>query len=53
MRIVFRPEAQAESIAAFDWYEARAQGLGVEFVRALDVALAAARPILRLSWPRR
>jgi hypothetical protein len=42
MRIVFRPEAQAESLEAYDWYESRAPGLGFEFVRAVDVALAAA-----------
>lgn len=42
MRIVFRPEAQADSIEAYDWYESRAPGLGFEFVKALDVALAAA-----------
>jgi plasmid stabilization system protein ParE len=42
MRIVFRPEARAESIEALDWYEARAPGLGFEFIKSLDVALAAA-----------
>src|SRR3954469_8972724 len=42
MRIVFRPEAKAEAIEARDWYESRAPGLGVEFVTALDLALAMA-----------
>ena len=42
MRIVFRLEAQADAIEAYDWYEARAPGLGFEFVKALDVALTAA-----------
>jgi plasmid stabilization system protein ParE len=42
MRVVFRPEARAESIEARDSYEARAPGLGFEFVGMLDAALAAA-----------
>jgi plasmid stabilization system protein ParE len=42
MRAVFRPEAQAEAIEARDWYESRAPGLGIEFVRTLEVALATA-----------
>jgi plasmid stabilization system protein ParE len=33
MRLVVRPEAQA-------WYEARSPGLGFEFVRAVDAAIA-------------
>jgi plasmid stabilization system protein ParE len=42
MRVLFRPEARAESIEARDWYESRAPGLGFEFVRMLEAALAAA-----------
>ena len=43
MRIVFRPEARSEALAAQDWYESRALGLGLEFARALEVAVASAR----------
>jgi toxin ParE1/3/4 len=32
------PEAEAEIIAAAEWYETRRQGLGVELVAALDEA---------------
>ncbi|MEO8002338.1 MAG: type II toxin-antitoxin system RelE/ParE family toxin [Arenimonas sp.] len=42
MRIVFRPEARSEALAAQDWYESRALGLGLEFARAFEVALASA-----------
>jgi len=40
-RIRFRPEAAAELLEAVDWYEARAKGLGAEFLRSVDAALAA------------
>ena len=39
MRLVFRPEAQNEILSAQSWYEDRAQGLGLEFARAVDVAV--------------
>ena len=39
MRLVFRPEAQREIFAAQSWYEDRAQGLGLEFARAVDVVI--------------
>ncbi|MEX5212848.1 MAG: type II toxin-antitoxin system RelE/ParE family toxin [Nitrospiraceae bacterium] len=39
-RIVFRPEAETELAEAVDWYEARSQGLGAEFLRSLDAVLA-------------
>ena len=42
MRVVFRPEARAESLDARNWYESRLPGLGLEFVRALEAALASA-----------
>jgi len=38
-RLVFREQARAELLAARDWYEERAPGLGLEFVRAVDAAL--------------
>lgn len=43
MRIVFRPEAKTEALAAQDWYESRALGLGLEFARALEVAVASSQ----------
>ena len=42
MRVVFRPEARAEALDAQVWYESRSPGLGLEFARALDAALASA-----------
>jgi len=39
-RLLFRPEAAVELAAAYDWYEARVEGLGNEFVRAVDACLA-------------
>jgi plasmid stabilization system protein ParE len=42
MKVIFRPEARAEALEAREWYESRAPGLGFEFARALDAALAAA-----------
>ena len=40
-RISFRPQARAEVRAAKAWYEEQVPGLGLEFVRALDGAIAA------------
>ena len=42
MRVIFRPEARAEALEAQAWYESRSPGLGLEFARALDAALASA-----------
>lgn len=42
MRLVFRPEARRELLEAQAWYEARAAGLGFEFARAVDAAVAQA-----------
>ena len=36
--LVFRREAEAEVLAAFDWYEAKRPGLGREFVAEVDAA---------------
>ena len=35
-RLNIRPEAETELAEAFDWYEARAPGLGFEFIRSVD-----------------
>ena len=37
--LILRPEAEAELTEAFQWYEARASGLGLEFVRSVDSLL--------------
>lgn len=38
--IVVRPEAAREVQEAFDWYEEKSEGLGLEFLRAADACLA-------------
>ena len=39
MRVDLHPEARAEFRSAALWYEERRDGLGVEFVAAVDAAL--------------
>jgi len=39
LTIVFRPEARADVLAAYEWYEQQQSGLGSEFVDALSVLL--------------
>ena len=39
-QVVVRPEAAREVQEAFDWYEGRSEGLGLEFLRAADASLA-------------
>ncbi len=41
LRILLRPEAEAELEEAAIWYESRGRGLGSEFLRAVDAAFAA------------
>jgi plasmid stabilization system protein ParE len=36
--VVLRPEARAEFDEAFDWYEERLAGLGVDFVNCVQEA---------------
>ena len=38
--IIVRPEATREVQEAFDWYEEKSEGLGLEFLRAADVCMA-------------
>lgn len=38
--VSIKPEAEAEIKEAYQWYESRAQGLGAEFVRAVDACLS-------------
>ena len=42
MHILFRPQVRDEALEAQAWYESRAAGLGLEFARALDAAIAVA-----------
>jgi plasmid stabilization system protein ParE len=39
--LLVRPPAEADIERAFRWYEEQSPGLGAEFVRAIDAALAA------------
>jgi plasmid stabilization system protein ParE len=39
-KIIVRPEAEAEVRAAFDWYEEQSEGLGFEFLRAIEACLS-------------
>jgi plasmid stabilization system protein ParE len=51
MSFRFHPEAEAEFVAAVDWYEARSTGLGADFAVEIHAAIqrAAAMPE---AWPR-
>ncbi|MBI4502970.1 MAG: type II toxin-antitoxin system RelE/ParE family toxin [Gemmatimonadetes bacterium] len=40
-RVVFRREARAEVRDARRWYQQQVEGLGLEFARAVDAAIAA------------
>lgn len=42
MQLLVRPEAQDELLTAQVWYEQRSTGLGFEFARAIDTAMARA-----------
>jgi plasmid stabilization system protein ParE len=39
-RLVYRPEAEQEILAAAEWYDVRGPGLAAEFLRAFDAAIA-------------
>lgn len=39
MIVLVRPEAKHDILEAAQWYEERRQGLGAEFVRAVDIVL--------------
>ena len=41
--VIVRPEAAREIQEAFDWYEGRGEGLGLEFLRAADACLSSVR----------
>lgn len=39
-QVIVRPEAAHEIQEAFDWYEGRSEGLGLEFLRVADACLS-------------
>jgi len=39
-QIIVRPEAEQEVQQAFDWYQEQSEGLGLEFLRAIDACLS-------------
>jgi len=39
-KVIVRPEAAREIQEAFDWYEERSEGLGLEFLRVADACLS-------------
>jgi plasmid stabilization system protein ParE len=39
-KVIVRPEAALEIQEAFDWYEERSEGLGLEFLRVADACLS-------------
>lgn len=43
--IIVRPEAAREVQEAFDWYEEKSEGLGLEFLRAADACMAGIKEI--------
>ena len=51
MRLVFRPEARRELLDAQAWYKESSPGLGFEFARAVDAAIARALR-MPLAFPR-
>ncbi len=39
-QVLVRPEAETEVRQAFDWYQEQSEGLGFEFLRAIEACLA-------------
>ncbi|MDZ4255002.1 MAG: type II toxin-antitoxin system RelE/ParE family toxin [Sulfuritalea sp.] len=50
MSFLFHPEAEAEFLAAVDWYEERAAGLGGDFAAEIHAAIQRAHA-MPLAWP--
>ncbi len=38
-KIIVRPEAEADLLATYWWYEERSEGLGREFLRSVEASL--------------
>lgn len=43
--VLIRPEAETDITEAYEWYEEQAEGLGEEFLRAVDACFAAIQRI--------
>lgn len=43
MRLIVRPDAEADIAAAYDWYEERRDGLGREFLAEVSTVIDAVR----------
>jgi hypothetical protein len=41
LRLIVRPDAEADIAAAYDWYEEQREGLGKEFLEEISVAIDA------------
>jgi len=41
LRLIVRPDAEADIAAAYDWYEEQREGLGREFLEEVSVAIDA------------
>lgn len=41
MRLIVRPDAEADIAAAYDWYEEQREGLGKEFLEEISVSIEA------------
>ena len=39
MRLIVRPDAEADIAAAYDWYEEQREGLGREFLEEISVTI--------------
>jgi plasmid stabilization system protein ParE len=39
-RLVFRPQVRTDIVEAARWYEGQAEGLGADFLRSVDLAIA-------------
>jgi plasmid stabilization system protein ParE len=53
-KVVFAPAAREEFEAASEWYESRQEGLGEQFLAAVDVAirLVVDEPMAFAAWDR-
>jgi plasmid stabilization system protein ParE len=50
MKFLFHPEAEAEFLAAVDWYEERSAGLGAGFAAEIHAAIQRA-VMMPMAWP--
>lgn len=50
MNFLFHPEAEAEFLAAIDWYEERSASLGADFAAEIHAAIQRAVS-MPLAWP--